>query len=82
MQTIVQHISRLFVSYNDYLATKIDSVDKKALDKLLHEGFLKTNQYLKRQKLLIEKRPLIKTFCIEKKTISRRTSKFRIWGDF
>ena len=62
MQTIVQHISRLFVSYNDYLATKIDSVDKKALDKLLHEGFLKNQSILETPKATNRKKTSYQNF--------------------
>lgn len=45
MQAIVEQISQLFVSYNDYLSKNINinSVDKKSLDKLLFDGFLNQN---------------------------------------
>ena len=45
MQAIVEQISQLFLSYNDYLSKNINinSVDKKSLDKLLFDGFLNQN---------------------------------------
>ena len=45
MQAIVEQISQLFVSYNDYLSKNINinSLDKKSLDKLLFDGFLNQN---------------------------------------
>ena len=66
MQVLVEHISKLFLSYNDFLSKNIKSIDKKSLNSLYDEFSNNNFEQKKSQK----KTAYQNFFALKRKTFS------------